>query len=432
MNHRLVGVHVSEPLALEVHLAALKEIFRPASPTVDRTLFKGRDRELSQVIGAIQEVGMHAVIYGERGVGKTSLGYMARAAFSLLNPLSLTLRITCNMEDDFDSIWGKLPGLLRAQLDDASNDLRELMQPIVDRADDILEIDGVTPDNVARALQLLGRHAPTLVIVDEFDRIGDWESTRLFPDLIKAMSDDPATCTVVLIGVADDVDGLVQGHASIDRALRQIHMPRMTREELIEIVDEGMELFRKRVGSTLVLEPSVTRSIARLSQGFPYYTHLLAGSIVERALRDGVSTVNQIMVVSALLESLDSASQSIKVTYADAVRAQQNARYADTLLACALASTNVEGFFAASDVMAPLSALAGVQKKQADFNHHLNRFVNPPSRILEQKGTTRYFYRFADPLMKPFVLMMGIKTGMMNLPDAEEESDVQTEGHAGG
>ena|ERR1700728_4068959 len=59
--------------ALGAQLAALKTIFRPSSPIDDRELFRGRTDELSRVIGAVQELGQHAVIYGERGIGKTSL-----------------------------------------------------------------------------------------------------------------------------------------------------------------------------------------------------------------------------------------------------------------------------------------------------------------------------------------------------------------------
>jgi hypothetical protein len=414
---------LTDQMALSVRVATLKDIFRPASPTVDPDLFKGRATELSQVIGAIQEVGMHAVIYGERGVGKTSLGFMAREAFREVYPLSLALRVTCNMDDDFESIWAKIPASLRRQLDDASEQSRTELQPLVDRVDDILELNTITPDTVARALYLLGSHVPTLVIIDEFDRIGDWESTKLFPDLIKAMSDDPSTATVLLIGVADDVDGLVQGHASIDRALRQVYMPRMTRTELAQIVNDGVDRFKDRAQIDLEIEPAVTASIVLLSQGFPYYTHLLAGAIVEKALREETGVVTQAMVFGALFASLETAAQSIRLTYAEAVNSQQNATFAETLLACALAKIDVLGFFAASDVIPPLSQISGNSKSQSDFNHHLKRFAGPPSRILESKGTTRVRYRFADPLMKPFVLMTGIRDGMVAMPGEGEDQE---------
>ena len=50
-------------LAKDAMISVLKSIFRPASPTINRKLFKGRERELGQVLGAIADIGMHAVIY---------------------------------------------------------------------------------------------------------------------------------------------------------------------------------------------------------------------------------------------------------------------------------------------------------------------------------------------------------------------------------
>lgn len=409
--------------AEEAIVSELKQIFRPATPTVDRHLFRGRTSELRQCVGAIQEVGMHAVIYGERGVGKSSLGNMARDAFVNMHPLNISVRIACNMDDDFGSIWRKLPNALRRELDDAPEGLRDDLQPIVDRVDDILELEEVTPDTVARAIHLLGRHAPTLIIIDEFDRIGDWESTKLFPDLIKAASDDPSAATVVLIGVADDVNGLVQGHASIDRAMRQIAMPRMTHAELAEVVTGGLATLTERTGYEIEMHEDVVDSITRLSQGFPYYTHLLAGTIIERAVRSGSEKIEPIDVFSALIQATDAAAQSIKASYAAATDSQQNATYRQTLLACALSRNDVMGYFRAADVAPPLAQIANAPKRQADFNHHLKRFSGAPIYILDVAGKGTKKYRFADPLMKPFVLMTGLRDGMLEGFGRDDEED---------
>ena len=54
-------------------LKTLNEVFSPISPIKRRDFFFGRRIQLEDVVDAINETGQHAILYGERGVGKTSL-----------------------------------------------------------------------------------------------------------------------------------------------------------------------------------------------------------------------------------------------------------------------------------------------------------------------------------------------------------------------
>lgn len=402
-------------------MAVLRDIFRPSSPIDDRNMFKGRGEQLSQAISAISTPGQHCLVYGERGVGKTSLVYMTFATFDTVSH-GLAVRVPCSMDDDFVKVWKKfVPRALRS-LDLRPEQEQEQITPVLDQVEDLLNLDDATPESVARALHLLSSKVALLIAIDEFDRIGDLISTQLFSDLIKTLSDDMVPCTLMLVGVADDVDGLVQGHRSIERAMRQIHMPRMTSPELTEIVHSGFRQFTERTGYELKPSPSVVRSIVSMSQGFPYYTHLLALSVGELALRRGVNSIEREMVLEALFRALDEATQMIRVSYTDAVTASRSdASFTDTLLACALAPVDELGFFAPIDVAPALSSIAKQARTTANYSHHLKRFSGPPSWILETRGDGRRTrYRFHNPLMKPFVLMKGIRDGRLELPANDE------------
>jgi hypothetical protein len=63
------------------------------------------DRRLFSVVA---QPGQHAVIYGERGVGKTSLAGVAAEMLASANVL--TARATCDVSDDFSSVWQKSLG----------------------------------------------------------------------------------------------------------------------------------------------------------------------------------------------------------------------------------------------------------------------------------------------------------------------------------
>src|SRR5206468_10345055 len=87
---------------------------------------------------------------------------------------------------------------------------------------------------------------PTILIIDEIDRIEKGATTVALADTIKTLSDHASQVTLILVGVADSVDGLIKQHASVERALAQIPMPRMSEDELLEIIDNGL----KKVGMT--------------------------------------------------------------------------------------------------------------------------------------------------------------------------------------
>ncbi|WFF07012.1 ATP-binding protein [Micromonospora sp. WMMD1076] len=406
----------SDPV-LGVKLATLKTIFRPSSPVDDRELFRGRRGELARVISAVQELGQHAVIFGDRGVGKTSLAYMAKDSFRSASPdASLAVRIPCSADDNFASIWKKFIPRVVAELDLLPEEMRESIQPLVDRSEDILDFDELGPESVGRALHVLANAVPLLVVLDEFDRIGDIGSAQLFSDLVKTISDDLVRCTLLIVGVADNVDDLIANHRSVERAIRQISMPRMSPEELREVVVGGFATFATRSGVEIRLAERVVNAIVHLSQGLPYYAHLLAGSIGEIALIDGVQDVDFMILPRALSRALDEAQQSIRSQYTEAVSsARQNAQFPMTLLACALTRVDDVGYFAPADVRTPLAELTGTYRDTSYFLHHLRRFADEPSWILDTKGEGRRVrYRFSNPLMRPFVLMKGFRDGYLD------------------
>ncbi len=389
-------------------------------------MFKGRTAELGGVLSAVQQVGQHVIVYGERGVGKTSLAYMARDAFYQASAHSgVAVRLACGNDDDFASVWKKLTAHLQSQVDLAAPGVSDRLEAAVDKYEDIVDLgDAVTPDCVARALKVVANAVPLVVILDEFDRIGAWQDTVLFADLIKMLSDDLVKCTVFIVGVADNVAGLLAGHASIDRALRQVHMPRMSPKELHDVVVGGFERFEQLSGVRITVAEEAVAAIVRLSQGFPYYAHLLAGSIGELALRSRKYGVTAYDVFEALVRATSEAAHSIRVAYTDAVASAKPAQFDLTLLACGLAEIDELGFFAPADLREPLSELSGKMRTTPSFLAHLKRFADSPLYILDTRGEGRKTrYRFRDPLMKPFVMMKGLNDGILKFPMAADVPD---------
>ena len=53
--------------------ADVTEAFSPGSPVQERDLFSGRGSQIASLEDAVNQRGKHGIVFGERGVGKTSL-----------------------------------------------------------------------------------------------------------------------------------------------------------------------------------------------------------------------------------------------------------------------------------------------------------------------------------------------------------------------
>ena len=81
--------------------ALLNKVFSPISPIKRKDFFFGRRMQLEYVVDAINEIGQHAILHGERGVGKTSLANIMYDSITNLYPV----KVTCNREDEFKTLW---------------------------------------------------------------------------------------------------------------------------------------------------------------------------------------------------------------------------------------------------------------------------------------------------------------------------------------
>lgn len=382
-------------------------VFTPGSPVNERDLFAGRVEQLNKIIQASSQRGYHAILYGERGVGKTSLSNILSNVLRAAN--WVIPRVNCDGADTFSSLWRKaFKDIVFTQQTNGIGFSPDTSQTQQDLSSLLPEIIG--PDDVRRAMQSLG-NVQALIIFDEFDRLSDKKVASLMADTIKALSDFAVPATILLIGVADSVDELISEHHSIERAIVQIPMPRMSSEEVGEIIANGL----KRLGMTA--KRDAVAELITLSQGLPYITHLLALQSVRSALSDDRMEVSPADVDAGIKASLEQWQQSIVRAYYDATRSSQPDNiYKEVLLACALAPTDDLGFFTAAAVRPPLRVITDRDYDIPNFAQHLKNFSEEGrGGMLQRTGETRRIrYRFTSPLMRPFIVMRGFSDGMIS------------------
>jgi len=384
------------------------QVFTPGSPVNALDLFAGRLDQLSKIMDAVSQRGYHAVLFGERGVGKTSLSNI------LIQVMQgngyIVSKVNCDAQDTFDSIWRKAFREITYTQKTPGPGFRPELKTTVTPLEASLPAS-ITPDDVRRTLSHLGAQASVLIVLDEFDRLNPNSATStLISDTIKGLSDFGVNASMLLIGVADSVGDLVAGHLSIERALVQIPMPRMSSEEIALIVDNGMN----RLGMTI--DPGGKSHLVHLAQGVPYIAHLLALYSARSALTARSMHVQRFHVDQGIKKSLEQWNQSIRTAYYDAVKSAQPGNiYKEVLLACALAEIDDMGYFAAASVRGPLRDITGRSLDIPNFSSHLKQFSEDiRGGILERVGVARRLrYRFVSPLMKPYIIMRGYSEGLI-------------------
>lgn len=388
------------------------KVFTPTSPINAQDLFAGRKEQLRQIVDVINQTGQHAILYGERGVGKTSLANVL--AGYLGSGRVLAPRINCDASDTFDSVWRKV--LDQASLTRQRQGVGFTAATVAANVSPIeLLGDTATPESVRRCLTTLSEVFLPVIVIDEFDRLGE-QPRRAFADTIKGLSDHSVNATILLVGVANSVDQLLAEHLSVQRALAQVRMPRMSNPELTTLIDNGIA----KLGMTI--EPAARNRIVKLSQGLPHYAHLLSLYAVRVALDAQSLVVSSQSVTDALTKALQSTQQSILNSYETAVRsARKDNLFSQVLLACAMSETNELGQFAAQNVRDHLNKITGKHYEIPSFAQHLKDFCDSKrGPVLDKTGISRLFrYKFVDPLMQPYVIMQGIKSGRLKVTDLD-------------
>ena len=86
------------------------------------------------------------------------------------------------------------------------------------------------------------------------------------------------------------------------------------------------------------------------------------------------------------------------------------------LYACVLSRPDDDGYFSPASIREPYSMIVGKPRGIDAYNPQLKALSEGRGHILYRKGAERQRrYRFSDPLMEPYVLLMGIASGRIDL-----------------
>ncbi|MET0270539.1 MAG: ATP-binding protein [Sphingomonas sp.] len=273
----------------------LRDAFTPSQPVADPDMFAGRQAMLATLIRALEDQKLHVVLFGDRGIGKTSILHVL--AQQAVRARYLVHYASCGEEVDFDDMFRNVatavPLLYHAAHSPvggdagASGTLADLLPP-----------GPVTPQAISDLFSHL-TGTRLIIIIDEFDRSPPGVFRRQIAELVKVLSDRSIRVQLLIAGVGSNLTELVEMIPSIRRNILGLAVPGMTEDEIAALLRNG-----ERV-SGVVFDERVIRTIVSLAAGSPYIAGLLGQHAGISAVNRGTADVSVEDVASAIAGAAD-------------------------------------------------------------------------------------------------------------------------------
>ena len=380
----------------EERLLLLNQVFTPNAPIKQRDFFRGRILQLTKVVDAINEPGQHAILYGERGVGKTSLANIMESSYTNIYPI----KITCSRQDTFETIWQQVFDRIQFSTTIAGIGFSpQQKEKIINLGTNLKNIDNISPSFIVNLLSQISK-IKFLFLFDEFDNITNRRVRTLMADLIKSFSDNLNLSTIVLVGIADNVEDLIGIHQSLERCLKQVKMPRMTYEESAEIIQNGLNMLEIAIGN------NVKNKIIEFASGFPHYVHLLCKYGAKEIIGNDKKEFSEAYLNIAIKTGIENTSEQLRSSYQKAtVDSKENSKWKAVLHACANSECDAYNCFSIGNVLNQYNILTGKKVIGSNIIYNLNQLCNKErGEVLMKSGkgvSTRF--RFINPMMRAFV-----------------------------
>ncbi len=389
----------------------INDVFTPHSPVKKHINLVGRADLAVSLIKNIVKPGSHSLLYGDRGVGKSSL---ANAVIDMILQQIYSgeiIRLSCDSTDTFESIVVEPLRMAGVNLDLSQTSRgvetsrvisAEVKSPVggggasagqKNQASETYthNTNALSPSWVGNKIKGLS----CLIVIDEFDAIVNDEDKSKVAEMLKYLSDNSDTVNVVLVGIGKNASDLTAGHPSVGRCLSELHVGRMAETELRKIVTDGAE----KVG--LVFDIDIVNKIVKISAGYPYFTHLIALHCAEQAVINGRRFITFDHLHQALIQAVESSKSSIGADYFKAIRGGKSAEYKRVLLAAAKCDGSE---FTVGELSAKLSEMLNVSVTPDSFTRFLQNNTSTNCHGLFRRVRTG-IYQFIDPRMPSFIFM---------------------------
>lgn len=273
----------------EAFAQRLDQVLSASGPIRSEERLFGREKELDRIKKALYISGRHVFIYGDRGVGKSSLA--ATAANRYQSSDSEYIDIGCGPDSTLFSIVANIAyqAINATKIDKTkvsttvgieAKFFKLAQTKEVTRNDLLAEMRSLSDSvELLKEVALFHSQKP-IIVLDEFDRIADHAQRELFADLLKHLGDKKIGIKFIFTGVAKSLGEILGAHHSAIRQLETVELTRLSWEGRWDIIRSAISEFG------LTMDHEIEIRIAAVSDGFPFYVHLLTEKILWSVFED--------------------------------------------------------------------------------------------------------------------------------------------------
>ena len=400
----------------------LNQLVSPASPIKTVEHLEGRTKELARIEKALFAEGRHIFIYGDRGVGKSSLA--AAAANQCQSADAPYIDVSCSSDATFKSIMANIGykainasrlrktkstknfgieyRFLKAGVstETTTQDLHQEIRSVADAGEMLREAAAIHSER-------------PIVVLDEFDRLTSEADKVLFADLLKYVGDKKIGITFFFTGVATTLDKLLGGHGSAIRQLETIELPKLSWDARWDIARRAANAFG------LELDEQICIRLAAVSDGFPYYVHLLTEKLMWHIYEapSVITTIEREHYVAALQDAIESINAELRRPYEMAV-SQRSENFEEVLWATAdsdfLDRTGDDSFTSYKYVMRQRDPSSKRTLDVAAFKSIIRKLKTTPCGgvLINSRFDRRGWYSYREPVLRGYVRMQAEAHGI--------------------
>lgn len=304
--------------------AAIERHFSASNPVSDHELLHGRGDTLLQIERAFVSRGRHIFIFGERGIGKTSV---ARSASTFHQPSRLGfLTVQCEgAQSPYDVMRDIAAQLVGERPRRSVSRTTRVTVPGLSHEQTVKLEGGTAPkfssinEAIAATRELTRAFHdvdPPVVIVDEYHKLESASARQTLAEYFRAISDQEIHLRFIICGVAETLDRLVSDDASLGRFLKPLPLDPIS-------PDARMEILKKAAAEIdLTIDDETLWRSAIISDGYPYYVKLIGEYLFWAVLDDPAqpSQTTPAHFDKAIIDAAANAEANLKAPYEEATR----------------------------------------------------------------------------------------------------------------
>lgn len=395
----------------------LNQVLFPSCPIKSEEMLFGRGKDMANIEAALYAFGRHAFIYGDRGVGKTSLAHtMAYKLQEEADPIFVGCEPDSTMASIIQDVitngssksLDKKERQFKAKIGVSGTGI-EYQKTTRDSEHTTKVVDVSSAVNALFSLEQHHSKTP-FVVIDEFDQIACDKERQKFGMLIKNMGDQGCATKFIFTGIGDSLMSLIGGHKSSERQIHQTKLDNLSWDGREDIILKAFNEFG------VTIDKDTRLKISGLSDGYPHYVHLMCEKILQGAYakQTPITSVSKELFLEGLSEAVNSVSETLKRDYVMATEGRDDIYH--HLLWAMADSADLQRHKAA--IITSHAAICKhlnmdpLDKKQFDRRFNNLKKPNYGAIVIPALGNRPMWYRFKENMLRGYVRMFAESNGV--------------------